>query len=323
MQLFVRGDLVNIRIARYSAALADDWTRVLASAKNGIFQFDRQFIEYHGERFVDMSAVAYIDECPVAIIPATLDSQISRVTSHPGLTFGGPVFVRDLRGDTAIGVIEAMLDAFGDWGATSCLVKLLPEAFATYPSAEAAYALWHRGFRLVRRDLSSLLPLDGSMPFNESKRQAVKKARKRGVVVSAIEIDAYHDLLTRVLQVQHATQPVHSKAELALLHSRFPANILARGALLDGQLLAGTLVFNYGHVWHTQYLASSDEGRTLGALDLVIAETINEARDAGVTLISFGTSTENGGKVLNQGLLWQKESYGARAIVHDFYEGTL
>jgi hypothetical protein len=61
----------------------------------------------------------------------------------------------------------------------------------------------------------------------------------------------------------------------------------------------------------------------LGALDLVIAETINEARDAGVTLISFGTSTENGGKVLNQGLLWQKESYGARAIVHDFYEGTL
>ncbi len=314
---------MTIRIARYNAALADDWARVLASAKNGIFQFDRQFIEYHGERFVDMSAVAYIDERPVAIIPAAFDPQTSRVSSHPGLTFGGPVFVRDLRSDTAIGVIEAMLDTFRDWGATSCLVKLLPETFATYPYAEAAYALWRRGFQLVRRDLSSLLPLDGSLPFNESKRQAVKKSRKHGLVVSAIGTDAYHDLLTQVLQAQHATQPVHSKAELALLHSRFPANILARGIVLDGRLLAGTLVFNYGHVWHTQYLASSDEGRTLGALDMVIAETMNEARGAGATLLSFGTSTENGGQNLNQGLLWQKESYGARALVHDFLEGNL
>lgn len=316
-------DRVNIRVERYAPQVMAAWGQVLRDSRNGIFQFERDFIEYHGERFVDMSAVAYIDARPVAIIPAAFDPQTSRVSSHPGLTFGGPVFVRDLRGDTAIGVLEAMLDTFRDWGATSCLVKLLPEAFATYPSAEAAYVLWRKGFQLVRRDLSSLLPLDGSMPFNESKRQAVKKARKHGLVVTAIGTDTYHDLLTQVLQAQHATQPVHSKAELALLHSRFPANILARGALLDGRLLAGTLVFNYGHVWHTQYLASSDEGRTLGALDLVMAETINEARGSGAAFISFGTSTENGGQILNQGLLWQKESYGARAIVHDFMEGRL
>ena len=311
------------RILRYRPDLAGVWAEVLRCAKNSIFQFDRQFIEYHGERFVDMSAVAYIDERPVAIIPAAFDPQTARVSSHPGLTFGGAVFVRDLRGDTAIGVIDAMLDSFRDWGATSCLVKLLPEAFASYPSAEAAYALWRKGFQLVRRDLSSLLPLDGSLPFNESKRQAIKKARKHGLVVSALDTDTYHDLLSQVLQAQHATQPVHSKAELALLHSRFPANILVRGAVFDGRLLAGTLVFNYGHVWHTQYLASSHEGRTLGALDLVIAETMNKARGAGATLVSFGASTENGGQNLNQGLLWQKESYGARALVHDFMEGVL
>ncbi|MDZ3798493.1 MAG: GNAT family N-acetyltransferase [Xanthomonadales bacterium] len=314
---------MTIRIARYNAALADDWARVLASAKNGIFQFDRQFIEYHGERFVDMSAVAYIDERPVAIIPAAFDPQTSRVSSHPGLTFGGPVFVRELRGDTAIGVIEAMLDTFRDWGATSCLVKLLPEEFATYPSAEAAYALWRKGFQLIRRDLSSLLPLHDGLPFNELKRRAVKKARKHGLVVTAIGTDTYHDLLTQVLQTQYATQPVHSKAELALLKDRFPQNILARGATIDGRLLAGTLVFNYGHVWHTQYLASSDEGRSLGALDLVISELIEEAKAAGASSLSFGTSTVANGQELNQGLLWQKESYGARALVHDFIEGPL
>jgi len=314
---------MGIRIERYGPECAAEWAAVLHAARNGIFQFERGFIEYHGDRFVDMSAIAYVNERPVAIIPAAFDSQALRVSSHPGLTFGGPVFVRDLRGDVGIEVVDAMLAAFRDWGATSCLMKLLPEAFATYPSAEAAYALWRKGFRLVRRDLSSLLPLVGGLSFNESKRQAIKKARKHGLVVTAIGTDAFHDLLTQVLLDQHAARPVHSKAELALLLARFPTNILARGAVREGRLLAGTLVFNYGHVWHTQYLASSDEGRALGALDLVMAETLEEARHAGATLLSFGTSSESSGQVLNKGLLWQKESYGARAIVHDFYEGTL
>ena len=34
----------------------------------------------------------------------------------------------------------------------------------------------------------------------------------------------------------------------------------------------------------------------------------------------FGISNENEGKIINKGLLKWKESFGARAIVHDFYE---
>jgi hypothetical protein len=35
---------------------------------------------------------------------------------------------------------------------------------------------------------------------------------------------------------------------------------------------------------------------------------------------SFGISTEEQGQYLNEGLIRNKESYGARAVVHDFYE---
>lgn len=316
-------DRSAIQVLRYHPTLAGPWADVLGCAKNAIFQFDRGFIEYHGDRFVDMSAIAYIDDRPVAIMPAAVDAQTGKVTSHPGLTFGGPAFVRDLRGDAAIEVVEALLDAFRDWGGTSCLVKLLPATFASYPAAEADYALWRRGFRLVRRDLSSLLPLATGLPFNESKRQAVKKARKHGVAVSSVTLDRFHSLLEAVLLEQHGVKPVHSKAELGLIQGRFPENILIRAASVDDQLLAATLVFNYGHVWHTQYLASSAEGRGLGALDLVISEVIREAIEAKAAYLSFGTSTEAQGRELNCGLLWQKESYGARALVHDFLEGTL
>jgi hypothetical protein len=95
------------------------------------------------------------------------------------------------------------------------------------------------------------------------------------------------------------------------------------GACLDGNLLAGAMIFRYGHVWHTQYLACSESGRALGALDLVISTVKEKATEAGAQYLSFGTSTEQDGRVLNMGLLWQKESFGARSIVCDSMSGEL
>ena len=36
--------------------------------------------------------------------------------------------------------------------------------------------------------------------------------------------------------------------------------------------------------------------------------------------IDFGISNEGNGKILNLGLISQKEGFGAKAVVHDFYE---
>ena len=314
---------MDITIERYQPRLAGAWRGVLRDARNGIFQFDRGYIEYHGDRFEDMSAVAYVDGRPSAIMPLAFDPALRKVVSHPGLTFGGPVVIRELRGDAVLAVVDALLDALRDWGATSCLVKLLPQILATYPSAEVDYGLWRRGFALVRRDLSSLLPLAGAIPFNTSKMQAVRRARKQGVTVTDAAVENFYGLLCDVLLAQHGVTPVHSLAELEQLHATFPRDILVRLAVLDQRVLAGTLVYRYGHVWHTQYLASSDEGRRVGALDLVIAELMAEATVAGASHVSFGVSTVNQGMDVNAGLLWQKESYGARTMVHDYMEGPL
>lgn len=314
---------MDIRIARHADTLASDWATVLAASKNGVFLFDRQYLDYHGDRFVDMSSIAYVDGKPVALMAAAFDTDTGTVTSHPGLTFGGVVLRRELRGDVAMSVIDATLDAMRDWGARDCTVKLLPGVFAAYPSGELDYMLWRRGFALVRRDVFSILPLRAALPFNTSKRQAVKRARGAGVQVATVASDAFHALLVEVLAVQHGVAPVHSAAELSLLAARFPANIHIRGAHHEGLLVAGAVFFDYGHVWHAQYLAASATGRELGALDLVIAAVRDEALAAGATYLSLGKSTDDAGRTVNAGLLWQKESYGARSVVHDFMHGAL
>jgi len=84
-------------------------------------------------------------------------------------------------------------------------------------------------------------------------------------------------------------------------------------------LLAGALVYDFGHVAHTQYLASSDEGREFGALDFLLANLLDTVY-ANRRYFSFGISTEQEGRYLNEGLIFQKEGFGGRAVVHDFYE---
>lgn len=314
---------MEISVQRYRAELATDWAHVLSTSKNGLFLFDRGFIEYHGDRFSDLSVIAYADGKPVALMPAAIDVKSGVAVSHPGLTFGGVVLRRDLRGDVSIALINAMLDALRDLGAVSLTIKLVPQTFTNYPAGELEYALWRRGFVHSRRDLSSILPLHNSLPFNTLKNRGIKKAKKAGVLLGNASTCEFHKLLEEVLLAQHGVSPVHTRAELELLISRFPKNIFIRTAHAGGAILAGTMVFRYGHVWHTQYLACSTEGRELGALDFVIGEVKDEAASANAAYLSFGTSTEARGTVLNEGLLWQKESYGARAITHDFMTGTL
>lgn len=312
-----------MEVRRYQPALADDWHAVLARSRNGLFLFERGYMDYHADRFPDFSAIAYADGKPAALLPATMAHGSGHAVSHAGLTFGGFVLPRDSRTEVTLQTVDAILEALKSWGARELTVKLMPAAFCTYPSQDVDYALWRRGFELVRRDLSTILPLGDAIPPNSSKRQAIAKANKAGLEVGPGDLAAFHELLAEVLGWRHGVTPVHSLDELRLLMGRFPDRIALKAAMLDGETLAGALTYRYPTAWHTQYLAASAEGRKCGALDLVIATLIDEAREAGAQWFSFGTSSADEGRTLNQGLLWQKESFGGRAVTHDFLRGAL
>lgn len=129
------------------------------------------------------------------------------------------------------------------------------------------------------------------------------------------DFEAYMDMLADVLRENHDALPTHSAAEISLLHSRFPENITLVAAFHQGVMIAGTILYIYPFLVHTQYLASSPAGREIGALDLVIARLI-ETYGREKRYFDFGISTENRGRVLNEGLMRQKEGFGGRAVVH-------
>ena len=305
---------MSIEVRRYDEGLVEHWSSLLARAKNGLFLFDRAYMDYHADRFRDCSAIAYFDGVPAMLMPGSIDGD-GHIHSHGGLTFGGFVIDSGLKTSKALDGIDAILAALKSWGGKRLTLRLVPSAFCAYPAAEVDFALWRHKFELARRDLSSLIDLAAPLPVSKNKARDIARARKLGLIVRETSLADFFPILSEVLHSRHNTIPVHSLAELERLQASFPDRLLVRCAWQGGRPVAGTLLFRYDRVWHTQYLASSEEGRQSNALDLVIAEAIAEATSSQAPWFSFGSSMD--GREINDGLLWQKESFGARSIVHD------
>ena len=46
-------------IKRYTPELAKEWNQFVAESKNGTFLFDRNYMDYHSDRFNDHSLMFY------------------------------------------------------------------------------------------------------------------------------------------------------------------------------------------------------------------------------------------------------------------------
>ena len=125
-----------------------------------------------------------------------------------------------------------------------------------------------------------------------------------------------------VLGEYHNATAVHTGKELELLHNRFPEQIKLYVGKHGEDIVAGCLLFVYENLVHTQYLAANDWARENGALDLVIFTLIEKFKD-NKKWFDFGKSTEGDGKILNKGLISQKEGFGGRTFVYQTWKISL
>lgn len=304
----------------YAKADANAWDALVERSRNGNLLHRRGYMDYHADRFVDCSLIAERDGEVVAVFPADIRENL--VTSHGGLTYAGLITTQALRAESTLAVFEQIGDHYRALGVERVIYKAVPHVFHAYPAEEDLYALHRLGARLKRRDLSSVIPLRETLHFTQGRKHAVDKARKAGVRLQVgADPAAFHALLSGVLG-RHDTRPAHSLHELRMLQASFPQQIVLHEARREDVLLAGVLAYDFGRVVHTQYMAASEEGRRVDALSFLLAELIVGVY-ADRAYFSFGISTEQEGRVLNGGLIAQKEYFGARAVVHDFYEWPL
>ena len=105
--------------------------------------------------------------------------------------------------------------------------------------------------------------------------------------------------------------------DIKQLKSLFPNDIKLYTAERDGALLAGVLCFDCGNVVHAQYIAAGTEARACGALDLLLATLLQMYSDR--AYFDFGISNDPETGRINEGLIFQKEGFGGRAVCYDRY----
>jgi Acetyltransferase (GNAT) domain len=299
----------------YMPPLKEEWDAFVRCARNGVFLFERGYMDYHAQCFADASLLLYDDAELVALLPAHRSG--SEVVSHGGLSFGGLVLHPRSGAQDVLKMFDALIPALRAQGATQLRYRPVPHLYHRQPSEDDLYALHRLGARTLRMDLSTSVDLTHRPALAKGRRHALAKARRAAVQVRcSTDYAPFWALLQQVLDERHGVPPTHSLDEIRGLAARF-TQIRFYGAYAEGgegELLAGAVLYDYDRVAHTQYLAASAAGREVGALDAVIAHLLDEASEQR-RWFSFGVSSHEQGRLLNTGLLAQKEMFGGRSTV--------
>ena len=133
----------DIIVARYQDQMKDQWNEFVSKAKNGLFLFNRNFMDYHRDRFKDHSLVFWRDEKIVALLPANEKENV--LVSHGGLTYGGFLFDNETKQHTANECVDVLLNYSKEQNFQKIIYKPVPHMFHKQAAEEDHYALFHRG----------------------------------------------------------------------------------------------------------------------------------------------------------------------------------
>lgn len=312
---------MTITAEKYSSKNKDIWNEFIKNSKNGIFMFDRNFMDYHSDRFIDFSLMFYEEEKLIAVMPASLHGE--EIRSHGGLTYGGIICDSLMKQHRMLECFQVLKTFLKQQNIRRIIYKTIPHIYHKQPAEEDLYALFINNAKLFRRDISTTINLKTPIKMPKGRKAQISRAKREGIeIVQSDDFETFIELENKILLEHHNTKAVHSAQELKLLKSRFNNQIELWLAQLNGKIIAGTLIFIYENTVHTQYMAADETARELGGLDLLI-KTLMDKFEGEKTYFDFGISTEDGGRYLNYGLISQKEGFGGRGIVYDFYELNL
>lgn len=311
-----------MEIRRYRREDKELWNSFVNKARNATFLFDRNYMDYHADRFDDNSFMFYHKGKLKAVLPANVAGDT--LYSHQGLTYGGLLLDKKATVEDVLECFDSLNSWLRENGISKVVYKALPWIYQQYPSEEDLYALtWKCKAQLISRNIASTIVIDNKLKFAESRKSGIRKALSLNIEVGeSNDVDGFWHVLEDNLGNRYNAKPVHTASEMKLLMSHFPNNIKLYVAKMNGEIVGGTLIYVTPQVVHTQYISASVEGKKHGALDLLFDYIINKVY-ANCRYFDFGKSTEQGGAYLNEPLIFQKEGFGGRGVCYDWYQWKL
>lgn len=309
----------NYTVKRYESKYFDDWNAFISTAKNATFLFNRNFMEYHSDRFKDFSLMIYDQEKLVAVLPANRVG--ATVFSHQGLTYGGLVLPPNSKLYNVIFIFKSILSFLNENAITTFNIKKIPSIYCDTFSDETDYLVSIcKGITKMKHAVS-VINLDSNFKISKSRRECINRGKKLNLVIKEEEnLELFwNDILIPNLMEKYNSKPVHSIEEIQYLKEKFPKNIKHFNVFHNDKLVCGTTLFITNDVVKPQYISGNEDNNLLGSIDYLYDFLINEV-SKGKKFFDFGPSHENNGLNIVKNINFWKESFGAQTLVQNFYE---
>ena len=251
----------------------------------------------------------------IGLFPASINEK--SLISHGGLTYGG--IIQSKKGDVfkVLEFLSEIIKFCKKNAIKEIIYKAIPSFYHEFPSEEDLYALYVNDFSLLKREISTAIPIE-SFKLGGNKRRGHKKAYENGCSLkSSDNFELFFKMANERLDEKYNVKAVHNAEEMKLLSSSFPENIKMYICERENELLGGAIVYINKEVVHLQYLTTTELGRKHRSNDFVVVELLKIFSDK--KWFDFGISTEHMGRTLNSSLIQQKSEFGGAGLVYDTY----
>jgi hypothetical protein len=305
-----------IVVRRYKSENKDLWNDFVSSAKNSTFLFNRDFMDYHKDRFEDYSLMCFDKGKLVAILPANIKDGV--VYSHEGLSYGGLIFACLFKLSYSLVVFKKVLFFLNENNIRTLVYKKQPIIYQGLEGLQINSILHILEAKLYRSDV--YLVIDSELySINRNRKRAIRKSEQKGIILKENEfLDFWNKLLIPNLNYRFGVDPVHSIDEILSLKESFPNKINCYSAHYKSEIRAGVVIFEFNDLIHIQYSSASNNRNEDGAIDFLFDFIFKKYLNK--KYLSIGSCSEgSGNRTINRGLLSWKESFGAISIPQEFY----
>jgi len=311
--------LKNYTVKRYGSNNYSEWNAFISTAKNATFLFNRDFMEYHSDRFDDFSLLVYDNEKLVAVLPANRVG--ATVFSHQGLTYGGLVLPLNSKFYNVIFIFKSILSYLNENAISALKIKKIPTIYCDTFSDEIDYLVSVCKGITTMKHAVSVINLTSNFKISKSRRECINRGKKLSLIIKEEDnLESFwNDILIPNLKEKYNSKPVHSLDEISALRAKFPKNIKHYNVYHNEKLVCGTTLFITSHVVKPQYISGNESNNLLGSIDYLYDFLIHEV-SKGKAFFDFGPSHENNGLNVVKNINFWKESFGANTLVQDFYE---
>ena len=308
-----------VSIEAYSKIHKSRWDDFINLSKNSTFLFRRDFMDYHSDKFDDHSLLVFKDSELIALFPSNTIGK--SVYSHQGLTYGGILVKSDMKFTQYLELFENILNYYFQKSFEKLFIKQIPSIYNSDFNGELDYLAFITEANIYRRDIISVIDMQNDFNFSKDRIQGYKRGVKNNLEIKETDdLDEFWNIiLIPRLSDKHSVKPVHNLDEIQKLKNNFKQNIRQFNVYHDGEIVAGTTIFQTKNVIHVQYIGSNMKKNSLGSLDFLFYNLITKIFPKH-KYFDFGTSNEQQGKKINKGLIYWKEGYGAKSLIQDFYE---